>query len=77
MIVLKGDVNLDGNITIDDAIIAGAIADGTAYGNIPDDLFYAADIDNSGTITVSDVEVIVAHVQGYTTINAFRDIEEE
>lgn len=65
--IIKGDVNGDGKITIEDLIqiqlhILGAI-------ELVGDAFWAADTNNDGQITILDLANIQKHLLGVQVIN--------
>jgi hypothetical protein len=65
MIEFLGDVNNDGRITLVDAILALQIASGMY---VDADAENRADIDRSGSVSMSDVNAIINHLKGTEVI---------
>lgn len=65
--IIKGDVNGDGKITVEDLMLVRA----HLLGNITlrGDAFIAADTNNNGEITISDLSNIRLHLMGLVVIN--------
>ena len=64
--IIKGDVNLDGKIDIDDFILVDEHIKGIIQ--LTGDSLTAADIDGDGAITIQDLSLIRDHIAGIRNI---------
>lgn len=60
--ILKGDVNGDGKVDIEDAVAAVNFINGTAV--LSDEMIISADVCINGTVDVEDVAAIINHING-------------
>lgn len=78
MIIIKGDVNLDGKIDADDLMLLYLVLDNNApdvFLQAGSPAFLAADIDGDGVLTTSDYAAIMAHIQGEEMITEVLEID--
>ena len=64
--IIKGDVNLDGKIDIDDFILVDEHIKGIIQ--LTGDYLVAADIDGDGAITTEDLRLLQSHIAGNKNI---------
>lgn len=62
MMIVKGDVVLNGTVTIEDFVLAKLYAKGLT--TLSDNAIIAGDIDGDGTLSHSDANSIWAHING-------------
>lgn len=60
----KGDVNMDGKVTLEDYLLAGAYVSGTE--TFTDKQFKLADMDNDGIVTTADANAIKTKAENAT-----------
>ena len=62
---LLGDINGDGNITVDDAIKLAQSLLSFINGNVDDKKIYIADVNKDGNVNNEDVIIIQRHAAGF------------